>query len=149
MSPILSLFFCLSFLFAVCLILHYYCKKVHCKKELAAIPSPAVMSLIKFFLGGNNLVFFRPERVRSVTSRLGTGKWLTLFYSVDTFLYIPPLLCACLSTLFKKTRIKFVCSLNLPTNTTKSQMWSSVYQTLPYNEGSVSVAVCSSGNFYC
>jgi hypothetical protein len=40
------------------------------------------MSLIKLFLGGNNLGFSRPERVWSVTSRLGTGKWLTLFYSV-------------------------------------------------------------------
>jgi hypothetical protein len=40
------------------------------------------MSLIKLFLGGNNLVFSLPERVWSVTSRLGTGKWLTLFYSV-------------------------------------------------------------------
>jgi hypothetical protein len=40
------------------------------------------MSLIKLFLGGNNLVFSRPEIVWSVTSRLGTGKWLTLFYSV-------------------------------------------------------------------
>jgi hypothetical protein len=53
----------------------------HCKKELAVFPSPAGMSLIKLFLGGNNLVFSRPERVWSVTSRLGTGKWLTLFYS--------------------------------------------------------------------
>jgi hypothetical protein len=42
------------------------------------------MSLIKLFLGGNNLVFSRPERVWSVTSRLGTGKWLTLFYSAGT-----------------------------------------------------------------
>jgi len=42
------------------------------------------MSLIKLFLGGNNLVFSRPERVWSVTSRLGTGKWLILFYSVRT-----------------------------------------------------------------
>jgi hypothetical protein len=40
------------------------------------------MSLIKLFLGGNNLVLSRTERVWSVTSRLGTGKWLTLFYSV-------------------------------------------------------------------
>ncbi len=54
---------------------------LHCKKELAVFPSPAGMSLIKLFLGGNNLVFSRPERVWSVTSRLGTGKWLTLFYS--------------------------------------------------------------------
>jgi hypothetical protein len=43
------------------------------------------MSLIKLFLGGNNLVFSRPERVWSVTSRLGTGKWLTLFYSVACY----------------------------------------------------------------
>jgi hypothetical protein len=56
--------------------------EIHCKKELAVFPSPAGMSLIKLFLGGNNLVFSRPERVWSVTSRLGTGKWLTLFYSV-------------------------------------------------------------------
>jgi hypothetical protein len=53
----------------------------HCKKELAVFPSLAGMSLIKLFLGGNNLDFSRPERVWSVTSRLGTGKWLTLFYS--------------------------------------------------------------------
>jgi hypothetical protein len=45
------------------------------------------MSLIKLFLGGNNLVFSRPERVWSVTSRLGTGKWLTLFYSVKNISY--------------------------------------------------------------
>jgi hypothetical protein len=57
-------------------------KAIHCNKEIAVFPSPAGMSLIKLFLGGNNLVFFRPERVWSVTSRLGTGKWLTLFYSV-------------------------------------------------------------------
>ncbi len=40
------------------------------------------MSLIKLFLGGNNLVLSRPESFWSVTSRLGTGKWLSLFYSV-------------------------------------------------------------------
>jgi hypothetical protein len=56
---------------------------IHCKKELAVFPSPAGMSLIKLFLGGNNLVFSCPERVWSVTSRLGMGKWLTLFYSVS------------------------------------------------------------------
>jgi hypothetical protein len=50
------------------------------------------MSLIKLFLGGNNLVFSRPERVWSVTSRLGTGKWLTLFYSVCSKKYS---LCTC------------------------------------------------------
>jgi hypothetical protein len=57
---------------------------VHCKKELAVFPSPAGMSLIKLFLGGKNLVFSRPERVWSVTSRLGMGKWLTPFYSVSS-----------------------------------------------------------------
>jgi hypothetical protein len=63
---------------------------LHCKKELAVFPSPAGMSLIKLFLGGNNLVLSRPERVWAVTSRLGTGKWLTLFYSVDLpFLILP------------------------------------------------------------
>ncbi len=30
---------------------------LHCKKGLAVFPSPAGMSLIKLFLGGNNLVF--------------------------------------------------------------------------------------------
>jgi hypothetical protein len=68
-----------------CLITHRAISNtLHCKKELAVFPSPAGMSLIKLFLGGNNLVFSRPERVWSVTSRLGTGKWLTLFYSVCT-----------------------------------------------------------------
>ncbi len=61
---------------------------LHCKKELAVFPSPAGMSLIKLFLGGNNLVISRPERVWSVTSRLGTGKWLTLFYSVVALYYL-------------------------------------------------------------
>jgi hypothetical protein len=60
---------------------HLFFRVTHCKKELAVFPSPAGMSLIKLFLGGNNLFFSRPERVWSVTSRLGTGKWLTLFYS--------------------------------------------------------------------
>jgi hypothetical protein len=30
---------------------------LHCKKGLAVFPSPVGMSLIKLFLGGNNLVF--------------------------------------------------------------------------------------------
>jgi hypothetical protein len=66
---------------------------VHCKKELAVFPSPAGMSLIKLFLGGNNLVFSRPERVWSVTSRLGTGKWLTLCYSVGRRSKVSPFPC--------------------------------------------------------
>ncbi len=53
----------------------------HCKKELAIFPSPAGMSLTKLSLGGKKLNFSRPGRVWSVTSRLGTGKRPTLFYS--------------------------------------------------------------------
>jgi hypothetical protein len=34
-----------------------YTVRKHCKKELAVFPSPAGMSLIKLFLGGNNLIF--------------------------------------------------------------------------------------------
>jgi hypothetical protein len=56
---------------------------VHCKKELAIFPSPAGMSLTKLSLGGKKLNFSRPGRVWSVTSRLGTGKRPTLFYSVE------------------------------------------------------------------
>ncbi len=55
---------------------------LHCKKELAIFPSPAGMSLTKLSLGGKKLNYSRPGRVWSVTSRLGTGKRLTLFYSV-------------------------------------------------------------------
>ncbi len=53
----------------------------HCKKELAIFPSPAGMSLTKLSLAGKKLNYSRPGRVWSVTSRLGTGKRLTLFYS--------------------------------------------------------------------
>jgi hypothetical protein len=55
---------------------------LHCKKELAIFPSPAGMSLTKLSLGGKKLNYSRPGRVWSVTSRLGMGKRLTLFYSV-------------------------------------------------------------------
>ncbi len=48
--------------------------QLHCKKRLAIFPSPAGMSLTKISLAGNNLVW--------VTSRLGTGKWLTFVFSV-------------------------------------------------------------------
>jgi hypothetical protein len=43
--------------------------------------SPAGMSLTKLSLAGKKLNYSRPGRVWSVTSRLGTGKRLTLFYS--------------------------------------------------------------------
>ncbi len=55
-----------------------YTNSPHCKKELAVFPSPAGMSLIKLFLGGNNLVFSRPERVWSV-SPAGDGKMANSF----------------------------------------------------------------------
>jgi len=61
---------------------------VHCKKELAIFPSPAGMSLTKLSLGGKKLNYSRPGRVWSVTSRLGTGKRLTLFYSVHIYMNI-------------------------------------------------------------
>ena len=60
---------------------------VHCKKELAIFPSPAGMSLTKLSLGRKKLNYSRPGRVWSVTSRLGTGKRLTLFYSVSYICY--------------------------------------------------------------
>ncbi len=60
----------------------YPLSKVHCKKELAIFLSPAGMSLTKLSLGGGKLNYSRPGRVWSVTSRLGTGKRLTRFYSV-------------------------------------------------------------------
>ncbi len=59
---------------------------LHCKKELAIFPSPAGMSLTKLSLGGKKLNYSRPGRVWSVTSRLGTGKRPTLFYSVVLYL---------------------------------------------------------------
>ncbi len=58
-------------------------ERLHCKKELAIFPSPAGMSLTKLSLGGKKLNYSRPGRVWSVTSRLGTGKRLTLFYNVQ------------------------------------------------------------------
>ena len=64
-----------------------HCTKLHCKKELAIFPSPAGMSLTKLSLGGKKLNYSRPGRVWSVTSRLGTGKRLTLFYSVSYICY--------------------------------------------------------------
>ncbi len=55
---------------------------VHCKEELASFSSPAGMSPTKLSLGGKKLNCYRPGKVWSVTSRLGTGKRPTLFYSV-------------------------------------------------------------------
>jgi len=66
---------------------------MHCKKELAIFPSPAGMSLIKLSLGGKKLNYSRPGRVWSVTSRLGTGKRPTLFYSAIYSKYKFPIYC--------------------------------------------------------
>ncbi len=62
---------------------------LHCKKRLAIFPSPAGMSLTKISLAGNNQIipreqlnFSPPGRVWLVTSRLGTGNSITVFYSV-------------------------------------------------------------------
>ena len=46
------------------------------------------MSLTKLSLGEKKLNYSRPGRVWSVTSRLGTGKRLTLFYSVHIYMNI-------------------------------------------------------------
>jgi hypothetical protein len=59
----------------------WYLYDLHCKKRLANFQSPAGMSLTKLSVAGNN--YSRPGRVRLVTSRLGTGKSLTFFYSVQ------------------------------------------------------------------
>ncbi len=55
--------------------------KSHCKKSLAISPSPAGMSLTKLSLSlaGKNLIIPDQGEFGSVTSRLGTGKWLTFF----------------------------------------------------------------------
>ncbi len=45
------------------------------------------MSLTKLSLGGKKLNYSRPGRVWSVTSRLGKGKRLPLFYSAETVVF--------------------------------------------------------------
>ncbi len=53
---------------------------VHCKKRLAIFPTPAMMSLTKISLAGNNHIFpSQGEFAWLVTSWLGTGKSLTFF----------------------------------------------------------------------
>jgi hypothetical protein len=47
---------------------------LHCKK-VSFFPFPEGMSLTKLSPAGKNLI---TQRVWQVTSRLGTGKWLTL-----------------------------------------------------------------------
>ncbi len=62
-------------------------KTVHCRKRLAAFPYPAGMSLTKLSLARNNKII-PGQGEWLVTSRLGTGKSLTFFYSDS--LYVPP-----------------------------------------------------------
>jgi hypothetical protein len=52
---------------------------MHCKKELAVFPSPAGMSLIKLFLGGNNLFFFPPRESFVSDIPAGDGKMANSF----------------------------------------------------------------------
>ncbi len=59
--------------------------RLHCKNMLTIYPSPAGMWLTKLSLSGN-INYSRTGRVWSVTSRLGTGKWPTLFHSVESHL---------------------------------------------------------------
>ncbi len=66
--------------------------RVHCKKRLVIFPFPAGMSLIKLSLAGNNYSSPPPGGVCLVTSRLGTGKPLTFFYSVGTGTNMYPVL---------------------------------------------------------
>jgi hypothetical protein len=54
----------------------------HCKKGLSIFPSPAGMPLTKLSLDESNLIPGQGEFGKYVTSRLGTGKPLTFFYSV-------------------------------------------------------------------
>jgi hypothetical protein len=64
----------------------YFSISLHCKKRLTIFPSPAGMSLTTLSLEGNNLLFSSRECAWLVTSRLGTGKWQTFFYSVVSIL---------------------------------------------------------------
>ncbi len=61
------------------------------KKRFTSFPSPAGMSLTKLPLGRNNSVmtsFFLPRESLVVTSRLGTGNSRTLFFTVETAVFV-------------------------------------------------------------
>jgi hypothetical protein len=65
------------------LYLHVLCvPSLHCKKGYRFSRPQPVCYLPNYPLTGNNLNYSRPVRVWLVTSRLGTGKSLTFFYSV-------------------------------------------------------------------
>jgi hypothetical protein len=54
---------------------------MHCKKKLAIFPVPRRDVTSQTLLGREQLNYSRPGMVWLVTSRLGTGKSLTYFYS--------------------------------------------------------------------
>jgi hypothetical protein len=72
---------------------------LHCKKRFGIFPSPAGMPLTKLSLAGIQFNYFRPGRVWLVTSRLGTGKSFTMFYSVLVYNCTCILTCAYLHTI--------------------------------------------------
>ncbi len=57
---------------------------LHGKKKVIGFPVPSRDVTYQTLPGQELLNYSRPGRVGSVTSRLGTGKPLTLFYSVTT-----------------------------------------------------------------
>ncbi len=57
-------------------------KEIHCKK-VCHFPVPSRDVTDETLHGREKLNYSRPGRVSSVTSRMGTGKQLTLFYSVE------------------------------------------------------------------
>jgi hypothetical protein len=56
---------------------------LHCKKKVSDIPVPSRDVINLTLPGGNNLKLFPATEglVSDMTSRLGTGKLLTIFYS--------------------------------------------------------------------
>jgi hypothetical protein len=58
----------------------YWC--LQCKKKVIVFPVPSRDVTNQTLPGLELLKYSRPERVWLVTSRLGTGKTITFFYSV-------------------------------------------------------------------
>jgi hypothetical protein len=63
--------------------MHYFC--TYTVKKVNDFPVPSRDVTNQILLGWEKLNFSRPGRVWLVTSRLGTGKSLNLFYSVRVF----------------------------------------------------------------
>jgi hypothetical protein len=64
---------------------------LHCKKNVSDIPIPSRDVTNQTLPGWENLSYSRPGRVWFVTSRLGTGKLITFFYSVAFYLAPTPI----------------------------------------------------------